>query len=158
MNTGVKEKFCGVYDMGWQLRGSGRTFNSMSEHGSLTSSVNDRFLSLWSRVTSCGFCEKASSENRETNPHDCRRKWQGSSKVMEPSAAVELAKNYAVLIFIKMDDHTTATARLKSERNPEIVKWSDVNYAKKVTVFFALQIGSKTQKSNIKKKYFYHTY
>ena len=54
---------------------------------------------------------------------------------MEPSVAVELAQNLdksdAVLDVVIMDDDTTTIAKLKSEYSPEIVKWSDVNHAKK---------------------------
>ena len=122
----------------------------MTGHGSLISSVNSIFLYCLSRVTSCRFCEKTGSENWEPNPHDCRRNWQGSSKAMEPSAAVELPqnldKNDAALDVIIMDDDIITIAKLKSEYNPEKLKCRDVNHAEK----FHLKYANPSRQSKTK--------
>ena len=65
-------------------------------------------------------------QNRESNPHDCKKNRKGSSKVIEPSVAVELVKDMgecdAVVKVIIINDNATYFFKLRNEYNPAITK------------------------------------
>ena len=118
------------YDMGWQRRSAGKTYNSMSGHGSLIEKDSGKLIAYGCRVTSCKVCDIAAKASEEPKPHDCRRNWSGSSKAMEQSVAVELVREVhsddAAVTTIVMDDDSTTLSHLRKEYNPQIVKWRDV--------------------------------
>ena len=53
------------YDAGWQRRGSGRTYNSLSGHSSLVGCRTGKIIDYEVRVKSCKACENA-AKMRET--------------------------------------------------------------------------------------------
>ena len=123
------------YDMGWQRRGSGRTYNSMCGHGSLMGQETKQIIDYGYRCKSCRCCKIATREKREPNSHDCRKNWTGSSKAMEASVAVEVMNHTcspeSKVQTIIMDDDTTTLSHLRNEYYPSIEKWSDLNHSKK---------------------------
>lgn len=135
------------YDMGWQRRSSGRTYNSMSGHGALFENDSKSIIAYGARITTCRFCEVASRDGRTPNKHDCRRNWSGSSKAMEQSVAVELLTNTrtptSAVKTIIMDDDTTTLAHLRKEYDPNMVKWSDSNHAKKTLTNMLYKLSNK---------------
>lgn len=135
------------YDMGWTRRGSGRTYNSMSGHGSLIGQHSGKVIAYGSRITTCRYCEVAEREHREANPHHCRRNWNGSSKAMEASVGVELCQktrsDQAELKTIVMDDDTTTLAHLRKDYDTDVTKWSDTSHAKKTLTNSLFKLGAK---------------
>ena len=123
------------YDMGWQRRSAGKTYNSMSGHGSLIEKDSGKLIAYGCRITCCRTCDVASLKNKPPKPHDCRKNWAGSSKAMEQSVAVELVSEVrsdsAAVTTIVMDDDSTTLAHLRKEYDADLVKWSDINHAKK---------------------------
>ena len=79
------------YDMGWQKRGKGH--NSKTGHGGVMGVHTGKVLDYATRTKSCRTCEYAAHHHHQPHTHDCRKNHTGSSKSMEPLAAVELFKN-----------------------------------------------------------------
>lgn len=152
------------YDMGWQRRGTGRSANSLSGHGSLIGYHSGKILAFGSRKMSCRYCEVADKQGKTTEPHDCRRNWSGSSKAMEPSLGVELLKktqsqNAKVKTLI-MDEDSTTIAHVRRDYDADMVKWSDINHAKKCLSNAIYRIQPKYKKQLTPKviKYFKKNY
>ena len=135
------------YDMGWQRRSAGRSYNSMSGHGSLIEKESGKLLAYGCRITNCKICDIAAKTNEEPKPHDCRKNWGGSSKAMEQSVAVELVQEVrcdaAAVKTIVMDDDSTTLSHLRKEYDPEIIKWSDTNHAKKAFTSMLYKLSNK---------------
>ncbi|XP_046406334.1 uncharacterized protein LOC124171235 [Ischnura elegans] len=119
------------YDMGWQKRGNGRSYSSLTGHGCLIGQKSKKVLAYGTRNISCKACHYGKRE------HDCRRNWSGSAKAMEADLALELvaqstplkAANVKVGTVVGDDDSSTA-AKLRSEVG-DVKKVSDINHAKK---------------------------
>ena len=47
------------YDAGWQMRGSGRSYNSFSGHGSLIGRKSGKVIDFETRIKKCRICEHA---------------------------------------------------------------------------------------------------
>ena len=135
------------YDMGWQRRSAGKTYNSTSGHGSLIEKDSGKLIAYRCRITSCKVCDIAAKASEDPKPHDCRRNWSGSSKAMEQSVAVELVREVhsddAAVTTIVMDDDSTTLSHLRKEYNPQIVKWSDVNHATKAFTSMLYKLSDK---------------
>lgn len=120
------------YDMCWQKRGSGRCYDSMSGVGTLMGNATGKVVEYGLRSKSCRVCETTDGEKV---PHDCHRNWHDSSKSMEPDVAVEVVKNVqkkgVKVSTIVMDEDSTTLARLRSNVDINITKWSDLNHIKK---------------------------
>ena len=70
---GVVEMTAG-YDMGWQRRSSGRSYNSRSGHGALIGKESGLVLDYGTRISNCKQCEVNHSTG-VVKPHDCRLNW-----------------------------------------------------------------------------------
>lgn len=128
------EKFSVSFDAGWQTRGSGRNYASLSGHASMIGEKTGKILSYAVRCKKCRFCDKA-PVSAEVNKHDCRRNWEKSSKAMEPDMALEMlhdlkARDFHVKHLI-MDNDSTTLAKAKMSFDPNIQKISDFNHTKK---------------------------
>ena len=73
----------------------------------------------------------AAQKGAQSNPHDCRKNFSGSSKAMESSVCEELfrKKQYKVMV---TDEDTSSEARIKFQVNPDIEKWSDMNHVVRI--------------------------
>nr|XP_022341895.1 uncharacterized protein LOC111135807 isoform X1 [Crassostrea virginica] len=121
------------FDAGWQTRGSGRNYASLSGHASMIGEQTGKIVSYAVRCKKCRFCE--STVEIETTNHDCRKNWQKSSKAMESDMAVEMlhdleTRNFHVKQLI-MDNDSTTFAKAKASFDPNIKKISDFNHTKK---------------------------
>ena len=76
--------------MGWQKRG--RALNSLTGVGANIGAKTGKTVNYATRNKRCITCEVALRAGRPPRPHDCRRNHFGSSKSMEPAAAVELER------------------------------------------------------------------
>ena len=116
--------------MGWQCKGSGKSYASKSRHAVLIGQNTGKILNFSTRITNCKQCEKD-----KTVVHDCRVNWGGSSKAMEGDAAVELLNKtkrpeYRVSTIINDEDSTTMS-RIEKEVDHDVTKNSDINHCKK---------------------------
>ena len=122
------------YDMGWQKRGTGRSYDSPSGHGTLMGYETGKIVAYGIRIKNCRVCEYHHKQGTLVPKHNCQRNWSGSSKCMEPDVAEAVIKNVEKkglkVDTLIMDDDTTTLARVKSFK-PEIIKWSDLNHTKK---------------------------
>ncbi|XP_024890355.1 uncharacterized protein LOC112466488, partial [Temnothorax curvispinosus] len=145
-NSIVKLK--AAYDAGWQKKGSGRSYNSLTAHGIGIGSKNKLVIGYATRNKRCIFCEKG----HPPEDHDCRLNHTGSSKSMEASMAVEIfAKNPmlkeegVVIGTIISDDDSSTIAQLRRESEHPVEKESDKNHAVCTLskALWALKIPSK---------------
>lgn len=130
------------FDMGWQCKGSGKSYNSKSGHAVLIGKNTGKILNFATRIANCKQCEID-----KTVPHDCRMNWGGSSKAMEGDAAVELLKKtktpeYRVTTIVNDEDSTTM-AKISKEIEHEVEKNSDINHCKKTVGNTLYQLKSK---------------
>jgi DNA polymerase III epsilon subunit-like protein len=123
----------GCFDMGWQRRGNGRSYASLSGHGVLMGRVSKKIIGFSTRIKNCKKC--AYSKNKQD--HDCRRNWDGSSKSMEADVAVQLVTNNDCLKKANVhvstlvgDDDSSTIAKVRSV-DRTVKKLSDTNHAKK---------------------------
>lgn len=57
-------------DAGWQKRGSGRSFDSLSGHCSMIGSHTGKIIDYEVRPKSCRICENATKAGRDPKDHD----------------------------------------------------------------------------------------
>ncbi|XP_071652436.1 uncharacterized protein [Temnothorax longispinosus] len=136
------------YDAGWQKRGTGRAYNSLSGQGSLIGHRSKLILGYAVRCKACAFCTRGHSRD----DHDCRKNYEGSAKSMEPDMAVELIvhnqhlkdENVCVNVLIGDDDSSTIAA-VRRESTTRIDKWSDLNHASKamINALYGLKLPTK---------------
>ncbi|XP_062595899.1 uncharacterized protein LOC134257275 isoform X2 [Saccostrea cucullata] len=127
------ENYSVSFDAGWQTRGSGRNYASLSGRASMIGKNTGKILSYAVRCKKCRFCDNAT--DAEVTGHDCRKNWEKSSKAMECDMASEMlhdlkARNFQVKNLI-MDNDSTTLAKAKASFDPNIQKISDSNHTKK---------------------------
>ncbi|VDI50719.1 Hypothetical predicted protein [Mytilus galloprovincialis] len=123
------------YDMGWQKRGSGRKYDSMSGVGVAIGNETGKVLEREIRSKNCRTCSYWEGKGIEAAHHDCPRNWYGTSKGMEPDVGVSLIKKLeekkcTVSTLIMDDDATTMSKIQKFRQNidHDITKWSDIKH------------------------------
>ncbi|XP_043281560.1 uncharacterized protein [Venturia canescens] len=120
------------FDTGWQKKGSGRSYNSLTGHGIAVGSKSGKVLAYGTKNKRCIRCEKG----HKPSDHDCRLNHTGSSKSMEGAIAVEiLAKNSmfveegVVIGTLIGDDDSSTIAQVRRESDHPVEKESDKNHA-----------------------------
>ncbi|XP_062588881.1 uncharacterized protein LOC134250534 isoform X2 [Saccostrea cucullata] len=136
--TNIKKQSSSIsvsVDGGWQKRGSGRSYDSLTGHCSMMGACTGKVIDYSVRNKSCKICENAERKKTSPAPHDCTRNWTGSSKSMEPDMVVDMVErtlNKGVRMEAVIgDDDTTAISRINSELDANIRKQSDKNHVKK---------------------------
>ncbi|XP_062599938.1 uncharacterized protein LOC134261526 [Saccostrea cucullata] len=120
------------YDAGWQTRGAGWNYNSISGHGTLIGKQTGKILQYEIRSKSCSVCDH---HGEGVIPvHQCSKNWDGSSKAMEPDMAVSMLHKmkdcgHPVQV-IHADNDSTTLSTLKLDF-PELQKKDDKNHIKK---------------------------
>ncbi|XP_021373023.1 uncharacterized protein LOC110463022 [Mizuhopecten yessoensis] len=144
------------FDGGWQKRGSGHSYNSLSGHATFIGKESGKVLAYDVRNKHCRFCQRADTYNLEVTPHDCRKNWDGSAKAMESSMCVsmlkDLQKKGSPVQTIIMDNDSTSIAKARSEVDGSIQKVSDFNHTKKdfTNKLYSLQSSKKYKLLNSK--------
>lgn len=133
------------YDAGWQKRGTGHCYNSLTGHASLIGYYSGLVFGYATRTKKCAMCE----HGHEKSDHDCRLNFDRSAKAMEPDMAAELiarnelltAANVTIDVLIA-DDDASSIAAIRCEATHRVEKWSDVNHAKKgfTSALYALNL------------------
>ncbi|XP_052223037.1 uncharacterized protein LOC127838944 isoform X1 [Dreissena polymorpha] len=123
-------------DAGWQKRGSGRAYDSLSGHCSMVGTKTGKVFAYAVRTKTCRVCSQHKKKgNDPCKLHDCRINWSGSAKAMEPDMVTEMiietAKKGVKATGIVGDDDTTTAARLKTNVPHMVEKRSDKNHVKK---------------------------
>ena len=119
------------FDMGWQQRGNGHRFNSLSGHALLIGGRSRKPIAFTVKSKLCIYCVAWKKRNKDIAqdedlipPHNCCNNHDGSSSSMEPLACLEMVvdifDNYCCIVDqICADDDTSVRA---------ILKWSNADY------------------------------
>ena len=124
-------------DTGWQKRGTGRNYNSLSGVGHIFGAETGKVLAVSIRMKQCRICDVAERMKKASRPHGCRKNWAQSAKSMEADTCVAnvLAvneSNIGVRVSTVIgDEDSSAIHHLRSKVDATIEKWSDVNHVKK---------------------------
>ena len=80
------------FDMGWQKKGTGHTYDSNSSHAYYIGCRSGKVVAMLVYLKKCTKCATAIAMGIDPEPHaDCVRNYEsGSSKAMEASAALDL--------------------------------------------------------------------
>ncbi|XP_053391808.1 uncharacterized protein LOC128554565 [Mercenaria mercenaria] len=116
--------------MGWQKRGSDRSYDSKSGIGTMIGNRTGKICAYGVRSKTCRKCSYHLSKGCTPPEHACSKNWDGSSKAIEPDVAVENvtdieSRGVKVGVMI-MDDDCTTMAKIKHP----VTKWSDLNHTR----------------------------
>lgn len=132
--TGSKD-ICVSVDAGWQKRGSGKAYDSMSGHATMIGTRTGKVVGYSVRTKSYRVCSHASKTGTNPQPHDCKQNWNGSAKALEQDMVVEMVKEKKQAgirtAAIVGDDDATTISKLHQTVDPNIKKRSDKNHLKK---------------------------
>lgn len=121
------------YDMSWQKRGKG--FNSNTGQSAAMGVYTGKITDYITKNKTCRTCQHAKKNNVAPRKHDCRKNHSGSSKGMEPTAAVELfnniTKHNAKYATYTGDDDSTTESFLHAQVPYGIEKFSDIIHIKR---------------------------
>ena len=120
-------------DAGWQKRGSGRSYSSLSGHCSLIGSRSDKVIAFEVRNKQSRICETYKKSKKETPDHDCRKNWSGPAKAMESDMVVSMLKKEGTnkIKVLALDNDSTTCSRIKDEVPRKIKDIRDMNHTKK---------------------------
>ena len=123
------------YDMGWQKRGTGKSYNSLPGIGHMLGHNSGKLVGVCTFSKRCTVCERAKARGEQPNHHSCRHNWQGLAKSMEPTGAVNIANNLQKkgisVARVIGDDDVTTISHLRKHVNPDMEKTPDLNHVKK---------------------------
>ena len=85
-----KANLCLQYDMGWQKRGSGRKYDSMSGVGTMIRHYTGKIINHGVRSKTCRTCTSWSNKNVGPPEHDCSKNFLGTSKAMKADVGATL--------------------------------------------------------------------
>ncbi|VDI64025.1 Hypothetical predicted protein [Mytilus galloprovincialis] len=132
---GGDENITVCVDAGWQKRGSGRAYDSLTGHCSMIGSKSRKIIGYKWRSKTCRICEVASKKGKIAKIHQCRKNFGGSAKAMEPDMVTDLVREARLkgtnICTIVGDEDSTTIARLRSNVDKDIKKLSDSNHMKK---------------------------
>ena len=117
--------------MSWRTRSG--MYNSSSGSGCIIGYNTGKCIDFATRNKDCRFCSVAAQKGAQPNPHDCMKNFSGSSKAMKSFICEELfqKEQYKVMV---TDEDVSSEARIKSQFNPNIEKWSDINHVVRILV------------------------
>ena len=133
----------GCYDMSWRTRT--RLYNSKSGTGCIIGHNTGKCIDFQTRNKDCRYCDLALRNGREPKEHECRKNHSGSSKSMESEVCQDLSSkgDYKVMI---TDEDGTSEAKVKSNVNADIEKWSDKNHV--VRILGKMDFGPNNDRIN----------
>ncbi|XP_045207235.2 uncharacterized protein LOC123559453 [Mercenaria mercenaria] len=124
-----------LLDGGWQKRGSGQNYNSLSGHVTIIGSETKKCVGFGVAKKSCRICKSSEKKGKLPTKHSCRRNYNGSSKGMESFLAVrgiKHLKNQGLKVkTVVMDDDSTTYSRIKKAFTDDLEKCSDKNHVAK---------------------------
>ena len=123
------------YDMGYNSRGTGRTYDSLAGHSSLFGYRTKKLLDFDTKTRKCFLCERG----HDPMTHDCGGVYQGTAKSMESASAVDLLSdknlrlkeaNVQVDYFIG-DGDNSGIAQVRANTSHTVAKLLDRNHTVK---------------------------
>lgn len=124
-------RFGASFDMGWQTRGTGRNYDSLTGVAASMGFFNKKVLAYVSKNRKCRKCDKGN----DPAEYDCTCNFQGSAKAMEPRAAVELVTENPIFKecnvewgIIISDNDSSSIAAARAAAPHEIIKHADKNH------------------------------
>jgi len=152
------------FDMGWNKRSSGNRYDSLSGHAFYIGCLTQQIICAIVTAKQCRICSLNELKGIEPPEHNCPRNYLGSSKGMEPDAALTIYEELfydslkkIALQYIVSDDDSSMRALLKHSTNhskgklkaeiPEPEWLADPSHRTKVVAkpFFALANAPKSQ-------------
>ncbi|KAK3108325.1 hypothetical protein FSP39_005637 [Pinctada imbricata] len=119
-------------DGGWQKRGSGKNYNSLSGHVTVIGKHTKKCVAYGVACKNCRKCKYLNKTKNVHKAHPCRRNWAGSAKGMEPFLTVKCLSNLKEkglnVKKIVMDDDTITFIRARKSLSPGLTKSSDRNH------------------------------
>ena len=120
-------KLTASYDMGWNKRSSGTTYDSTSGHGFVIGGRTKKIMQHRVLSKCCSKCSIAKRENRTPPKHECPQNHIGSSKSMECEAIYRMVieaydKLHYTIGTIISDDDSTMKSNLKHSFDEKIKK------------------------------------
>lgn len=122
-------------DMGWQKRGNGFRYDSLSGHNTLMGALSGNILAVQVMCSSCVGCQR---NNGACGKPTCKKNHWGSAKSMEAASSVLLLRSDILVeagikvgTLIGDEDSSTAAAILK-EFNGEVARASDIMHTQKI--------------------------
>ncbi|CAC5408794.1 unnamed protein product [Mytilus coruscus] len=114
-----QDSITAAVDAGWQMRGSGRSYNSLSSRSLLYDRYrNWEILNYAVRIKSCRVCSLADKSKSSPPAHECHMNWSGSAKSMEADMVTEMVKDVGKkgvsVSSIVGDEDSTTIARLRA--------------------------------------------
>jgi hypothetical protein len=99
----------GAFDMGWNGRSSGNTYNSLSGQAFIIGARTGLVIAMCVKCKLCAVCALAGKNGVLAREHNCAANHHGSSKSMESQACVEMMvvlaeKGYPLRIIVGDDD------------------------------------------------------
>ena len=123
------------YDAGWQRRGSGKSYSSLSGHETLIGAKFGKIIDHETRIKQCRICDNASRKAEVLRKHNCQKKWNNTAKSMEADMAVSMVKRHTgkevQVKRVAMDNDAPTASRLNKEIEGEIKETKDLNHSKK---------------------------
>ena len=109
------------YDMGWQKRSSGRTYNSISGHGMMIGCQSNKIIDAIILSKKCNIC---STTGPNPPPHTCPKNYDSSSKGMEAEGSLRLCRRarerrYNIGIIVSDDDSTMRAVLKHSHKDKQ---------------------------------------
>ena len=119
---------------GWQKRGSGLSYSSLSVHASLIGDKTDKVLAFKKRNKQCRTCDTSERLKRKPLNHDCRKNWQGTAKVMESDMIVSMLQKQEGKTFcvdtLALGNESTTVPAIRERVKREINDIKDISHTK----------------------------
>ena len=105
------------YDALWQQRGSGKSYSSLSGHGTLIGATSGKIIDYETRIKQCRICDNVSRKAKVLRKHNCQKNWNNTAKSMEADMAVSMVKRHTGkevrVKRVAMDNDATTASKLK---------------------------------------------
>lgn len=138
--------------MGYGTRGTGRTYDSNTGHGSMFGHRTKKLIGFTSKMRKCFKCGKG--HNKKS--HNCQGVHNGTAKSMESAAAVDLMSdknsaltkaNVKISVFIG-DGDDSGICQVRAHCDHPVDKWFDPNHAVKSLNNFLFKLKPKHKFDN----------
>ena len=122
-------------DAGWQRQGSGKSYSSLSGHGTLIGAKSGKIIDYETRIKQCRICDNASRKAKVLQKHNCQKNWNNTAKSMEVNQSIIMVKRHTgkevQVKRVAMDNDATTASKLKKEIEGEISEMKDLSHCKK---------------------------
>ena len=81
------------FDMGWQKRSSGKTYDSLSGHAFMIGQATKKVIVQVVYSKACAICSDVEQLNKDPREHDCPKNWEGTPKAMESNTELQMCHN-----------------------------------------------------------------